>query len=273
MTIIDRNEGVQYDFWQVQVAPLPVSPTSTGVLPELTISAGNRIYLDSTGRYAVGEQTTGSFGIGRNGTAGYFAGQLGKVRLEELQAEQINHALFMLVPCHNTFEGGTGVVYPATGPGGTKCTGELAGANEDAPAMGAHFFYDRTPNEIDAIRRANGSPLPAWKRTLLKALSRYGAFLGDTAGGWGFDQESSYQYRSVPNGARRWYDYGSTQQWQHWVGPDGVAGSGDDRYYGRLYDLVGASGSQASDIEDRALINFETHLKVLKPCVAQGTCR
>lgn len=272
MTIIDRTDGVQYDFWQVQTAPLPPSPMPGGGLPEVTISAGNRISLDSSGIYEMGTQTPSSVGVGRNGTAGYFAGQQGKVRLEELKGEEINHALFMLLRCHNDFEEGTGVVYPAAGPGGRKCTGPFASENANAAAMGAHFFYDRTPEQIDNLRRADGTPLPAWKRALLKALSRYGAFVGDTAGRWGFDQEAGYQYSSVTNGARSWYDYGAIQDWQLWWGPDGTQNTGDDRYYGRLYDLPGGGGSQASDIEDRAIIDFDAYLKVLKPCVSQGTC-
>lgn len=272
MTIIDRAEGVQYDLWQVQTAPLPASPAAGGALPELVVSAGNRIALNSSGLYAVGQQTTTSFGVGRNATAGYFAGQLGKIRLEELEAGEINHALFMLAVCQNTFENGNGVVYPAAGPGGRKCTGSFAGLNANAPAMGAHFFYSRTPEEIDSLVRADGSPLPLWKRAILKALSRYGAYVGDNAGTWGFDQEASYQYSSATNGARRWYDYGQSQGWGLWVGPDGQTGTGDDRYYGRLYDLVGAGGALPGDVEDRAIINFEAYLKVLKFCVSQGTC-
>jgi hypothetical protein len=273
MTIIDRAGGVQYDFWQVQTAPLPAPllPGSGDPPREVIISAGNRISLNSSGLYEEGSQTPDSFGVGRNATAGYFAGQQGKVRLEELQAEEINHALFMLVRCHNNFEEGDGVVYPAAGSGGRKCTGSFASENANAPAMGAHFFYDRTPEQIDNLRRTDGTLLPAWKRTMLKALSRYGAFVGDTAGRWGFDQEAGYQYSSVPDGARRWYDYGADpkQGWQRFLGEPTDPG---DRYYGRLYDLAGGPGAQASDIEDRAIIDFQTYLKVLKPCVSQGTC-
>lgn len=265
ITVIDRVARVQYDFWQVQTAPLPPSPQPDGTPPELVISAGNRISLDSQGLYAAGPQTTTSFGVGRNGTAGYFAGQVGKIRLEELQAGEINHALFMLVRCHKS-SSTDGVVFPAAGAGRKCLESPFPGDEANAPSMGAHFFYDRSPETIDQL------PLPTWKKAILKALSRYGAFVGDTANDWGFDQESGYQYSSVTNGARRWYDYGTAQGWGLWNGPDGINGTGDDRRYGRLYDFAGEPGSQQADIDDAAIIDFPNYLKVLKPCVSQDTC-
>ena len=153
-------------------------------------------------------------------------------RLEELEAGEINHALYLVIACHNTFEGparptaggvsgDAGVVHPAAALG-RRCLDVPAYAwsvfNANAPAMGAHFFYDRTPEEIDGdganpLEYPDGGQLPAWKRTILKALSRYGAFVSDTGGsppdggtfvrdGLSFEHENSYQYAQQDGGVR-----------------------------------------------------------------------
>lgn len=206
VTIVDQASNIVYDLWQVQTAPLPaVSATPP---PDLIASWANVRPLTGDGLYPFGQ---------RAAIAAGWSNLLGRIRLEELQAGEINHALFMYVVCHNGVDGpargqvsgaNVGVVFPATGQG-RPCNSSPAhsGFEAKAPPMGAHFFYNLTPQQIDELN------IQPWKKTILKALSRYGAFVGDTADNWGFEQESSYGYSSVENGARRWYDFGAVSGW------------------------------------------------------------
>ncbi|MBF5043583.1 hypothetical protein FGE12_14395 [Aggregicoccus sp. 17bor-14] len=280
LTVIDppsANPRYEWDIWQVQApqqSPQPTTlPQTDGVI---TVSYANRIPLTNNGLHNA-----------RAGTAAWFANTLGRIRVEELEAGQINHALMMDIPCHNDFDGPArlaasterrGVVFPAAAKGRWCSTPPEKPGDVDyrpyapnAPAMGAHIFYDLTAAQIDALRRpSDNSPLPAWKRTILKALNQYGAFVGDTAGSWGFEVESGYQYYSTPSGVRRWYDTGRNLGWRLYWGEDGVEGTGDDRYLGRLQERV-FPDNHATD-EDATVINFAAHLKVLDPCVSQKTC-
>lgn len=259
ISIVDQANGVEWDFWQVQTSPLPSSPNPDGSKPQIVASFVNRIDLTGDGLYPYGV---------RGATAAGYANRLGRIRLEELQAGEINHALFMYIPCHNLTEGPArgqpstdpadffGVVYPASAKG-RQCADSTEASV--APAMGAHFFYDRTPTQIDALN------IQPWKKTLLKALSRYGAFVGDTAGFWGFEQESSYQYSSVTDGEKRWYNFGAANNWNQWYGDSSDPG---DRYFGKLFEK-NADGSLTAETQE---INFAAYLKILNPCVSQGQC-
>jgi len=139
-------------------------------------------------------------GLNAGATAAHFALAAGTIRASELVARQINHALFCVVrygAAENDLSFGNGVqrgldgegsfVYPAEHgdafPVGTSPT--------TVPPMGARFWFDMSPGEIDLLG------VPDWKKTILKALNRYGAYFGDTGGpGFGFQFESGQSYTS-----------------------------------------------------------------------------
>lgn len=105
------------------------------------------------------------------------------VRIEELAAGEIRHAMFM-----NTFRT-RGFVYPATGVG-TETT------DVQAPPMGARFMYKKPISFI------NAQSWPSWVKTFMRALRIYGAYVGDTGGATAdvmvFKIESDQVYRSFP---------------------------------------------------------------------------
>lgn len=243
ITVIDVAGGYEWDFWQVNTAPLP----STGGTIEM--SYGNKIALNSTGLH------TDQFGnTARAGTAANFANLAGRIRVEELEAGEINHALFLNLYCTD----GT-ISYPAgqharvCGTGGTPVS-----RKPNAPATGAHFFYDRTPAQIDAMN------IPKWKKTVLKALSRYGAFVGDTGSNWAFEIEAGATY-TLAGASNKWWNFGVDAGWSYTFEGSGQA---DDQMYSRLY----AFDSDGTPDADGEIMNLEQYLKVLKPCVSQGTC-
>ena len=159
MAVIDQADGWEYDFWQVLG-----KPRGGG---RLEVSWGGRLPLRGNG-------------LGGAATAAGFGLQAGIIRAAELRGGRIDHALFMTVRCTTGRS-----VYPASG-GGAACPVPLG-----APAMGMRFQLAMSDAQIAAL------PLPGWKKTILRALSHYGAYVGDTGGsGIGFEFESGATYTS-----------------------------------------------------------------------------
>jgi hypothetical protein len=160
MAVVDQSTGWEYDFWQVRPRP----------------AGGGTLNVSWGGRTKI----TGD-GLGSDATAAHFGLLAGTIRAAEMQAGRIDHALFMTVGCtaHR-------YVYPAAGHALT-CAEET-----HAPAVGQHFWLDMTDAEIRALG------VPRWKQTILRALARYGAYVGDTGGNeaFGFQFESGRTFTS-----------------------------------------------------------------------------
>jgi hypothetical protein len=212
MAVIDQQGGWEYDFWQVQSKP----------------QGGGQLTISWGGRTAVG--TPDADGLGSDATAANFGLAAGVVRLPELQAGQINHALFMMIKCD-----GGGHVYPAVG------NGSACGAGTVAPKEGARVFLDMSDDQIAALG------LPTWKRAIVTALARYGAFVGDTGGSpWEIELESGSTYTSFGT-PDPWVDFAKQQP-------------GVTEWRGK-YVLPFADA-----------VDWGRYLRVADPCVSQGTC-
>ncbi|TMQ16390.1 MAG: hypothetical protein E6J91_11760 [Deltaproteobacteria bacterium] len=188
LTVIDQTTGNELDLWQVDVAQLP--------------AGGGTISTTWSGTSAI-SGTGLALGTGE-GTAARFGNLAGRIRYEELQAGVIDHALSIVVNCDN----GT-AVYPAdpTRPNGQHCSSPTA-----APPLGARFRLNLTWAQIDALA------IPGWKKAVLKAMSKYGAFMNDTGSSFYFDwqTESGNQYTSM-GAADPWLAFGAAN-WQPWQG-------------------------------------------------------
>jgi hypothetical protein len=154
LAVVDRTTGWEYDFWRVQD-----KPSGGGTL---TIGWGGQTRIDGDG-------------LGSDATAAHFGLLAGIIRAPEMARGRIDHALFMMVGCTSHQ-----IVYPAGGYA-ADCADQT-----DAPAVGQHFWLEMTEAEIEAL------DLPDWKQTILVALSRYGAYVGDTGGNEAF----TFQFES-----------------------------------------------------------------------------
>lgn len=212
LAVVDQATGWEYDFWQAE--PRPAEGGT------LSVSWGGRTEI------------TGD-GLGSDATAAQVGLLAGAIRAAEMEAGRIDHALFMTVGCtaHR-------YVYPASGYG-LDCADQ-----EHAPAVGQHFWLDMTDAEIA------GLDVPAWKRTILRALARYGAYVGDTGGNesFGFQLESGSTFTSF-GVADPMVAFARAQE-------SGVTDRGGGRYD---FDL--GSG-----------VDWQGRLRVLDPCVARRTC-
>ncbi len=217
MAVIDQASGWEYDFWQVRD-----KPSAGGTI---TISWGGRTRTDGDG-------------LDSNGTAAYFGGVAGIIRPAELAAGEINHALFMAVKCTNGKS-----VAPAGAGAGRSCS-ELGLSNAGAPPMGAHFFLDMSASEIVA------SGAPAWKQTIMRAMARYGMFVGDTGGGF-IKIESGSSFTSFGQ-ADPWVQIAKDAGLPAWRNP----ATGKAQY---RFDLTQG-------------VDWANRLKMAAPCVSQGGC-
>ncbi|MBA2629447.1 MAG: hypothetical protein H0U84_00295 [Thermoleophilaceae bacterium] len=207
-----QPDGWEYDFWQVRS-----KPANGGTL---VVSHGGRT------RYR-------GDGLGSDATAAEFGLAAGVISGEEMKLGRIDHALFMHVRCTS----GTSV-YPAT-PG---TTGSICSDRGNAPPLGAHVWLDMSEAQIAALR------VPTWKKTILRALHRYGAYVGDTTGGsvsWGLQGLSGSSYTS----------FGRTDPWV-----DVARSAGLERWRGSFYFDMDSG------------VDWRRHLKVVHPCVANRTC-
>jgi len=211
LAVVDQATGWEYDFFEVQA-----KPEGGGVLE---VGWGGRTPIKGSG-------------LGSDATAAHFGLLAGVIRPQELEAGRIDHALFMMVGCTSDR-----YVHPATGYA-AACDDPT-----DAPAVGQLFWLDMTAAEIDAL------DVPAWKKTVLHALRRYGAYVGDTGGNeaFTFQFESSTSYTSF--GVEDPFAAVAREQ------PSGVTERGG-RYY---FDL--GSG-----------VDWRGRLRVLDPCVATRSC-
>jgi hypothetical protein len=191
-------EGWEYDLWQVKSVP-----AGGGTL---SFSWGGRLRVNGSG-------------VGGGATAANFGLTAGIIRPQELEAEKINHALFIVLKCtSNTTEFGYGehahaagnnnssYVYPATS-GGARCSGSEA----NVPPMGTWFTLAMTEAQINALN------VPGWRKAILRAFANYGGFVGDTGGpGFALQFESGSSYTSL----------GQADPWVTFAKKHGLPGSG-----------------------------------------------
>jgi hypothetical protein len=164
MTVVDQAKNWEYDFWKVRTSPLP--------------AGGGTIVVGTGGRTRIG--TPDANGLASDANAAQWGLLAGVIRAQEMEAGQINHALTFVTRCDNGSH-----VYPAHGVG-RPCSA-VGESNADAPPMGTRFQLDMNPAEINALH------VPAWKKTILRAMARYGLYLGDTGGGFlSFESGSTY---------------------------------------------------------------------------------
>jgi hypothetical protein len=212
LTVVDQDTGWEYDLYRV------ISKPSAG--GALVFRWGGRTRIDGDG-------------LRSGATAAKFGNLAGIVRAAELRAGRIDHALFMTVHCDAGRR-----VFPAHGKG--RSCAMLGETTEDALPMGSRLQLAMTAGQIDAL------VVPQWKKAILRAMARYGMFVGDTGGGtWGIQMESGATFTSFgePDPLVR------LARATGWTPYEGV-------WVGDLHDDVDWAG----------------YLRVIDPCVTRRRC-
>ena len=209
MTVVDLQSGWEYDLYKVRSKP----------------AGGGRLEFRWGGRTRIDGEGNGS-----GATVAGFGNLAGIIRAQELQAGEIRHALFMVIQCSSGH-----AVYPATGGAGSPCSDRSTAA-----PMGARFQLDMSDQQIESLS------VPGWKKTILRAMARYGMYFGDTgSGGWGLQMESGATYTS----------FGYEDALVTFARSAGVPGQGGQH----VFD-IGAG------------VDWRSHLRVVDPCEARGAC-
>ena len=168
MTVVDTQAGLEYDMWQVKVASLP--------------PAGGRINVGCGGVVSMLDDSD----LYATANAGEWGLMGGQITAAELRAGRIDHALVATVQCSAP---------TAVRPAGLNSTGFTCPVNaSSAPAIGQHLWLQMSTTEIEALA------MPAWKKTIMRALARYGAIVGDNGGGpnaFGLQLESDMSQQAL----------------------------------------------------------------------------
>ncbi|MDQ3723381.1 MAG: hypothetical protein M3376_10020 [Actinomycetota bacterium] len=167
----------------------------------------------------------------------------GIIRLPEIEAGRIDHALFLVAAGTNG-----GSVYPARSYG-TPC------GRPDCPPTGQWLRLDMTSGEIDDL------PVAGWQKTIFKALATYGGFVGDQGAG------NNAALALHVEGPSTWTSYGLANPWEAWAErqqsfANSAVGSYRDASGKLRYEL---------DVFD-APIDWRSKLKAVDPCVISRTC-
>jgi hypothetical protein len=212
ITVVDQASGWEYDLDKVRS-----KPAGGGTL---SFRWGGRTRIDGDG-------------LGSDATAARFGNLAGIIRASELAAGHIDHALFMVARC----DAGR-YVYPAK-KSGLPCRA-IGLPTRDAPPMGTRLQLAMTAEQIAALR------VPAWKKTILRAMARYGLILGDTGGGsWGIQAESGSTYTSF--------------------------GVSDPLVtFARANGWTPYEGRYVANLESG--VDWARYLRVVDPCISKRTC-
>ena len=163
LTVVNQVTGREHDLYKVRSKP----------------SGGGTLEF----RWG-GSTSINGTGLGSAATASQVGNLAGIIRAQELEAGEIKHAIFMVAKCDSGE-----YVYPA-GKAGRRCS-DIGLSNVDAPPMGARFQLRMSDAEIDALS------VPAWRKTIFRAMARYGMIVGDTgSGSWAIQAESGSTYTS-----------------------------------------------------------------------------
>jgi hypothetical protein len=163
LAVIDETDNEELDCWSTKKL------SGTGG----TITAQSCGYGPITGPGLVFGQTAAGYAL-----------WAGIIRDQELAQGQINHALFLVMPCTSNAT----PVFPSNFRStDTECAG-----NQGAP-YGERFRLNMTDAQVAAL------PAPQWKKPIYYALERYGAYVGDTNANqaMGIQIESDEMYESA----------------------------------------------------------------------------
>jgi hypothetical protein len=223
LAVIDQQAGWEYDFYNVRRKP----------------RRGGKLRVSWGGKTPIG--TGVGNGLGSNATAAHFALAAGVIRPAELRAGLIDHALVIAVECTNGRS-----VYPADSGTGRSCS-QIGKSNSNAPPLGSHFYLQMSDAEINALAA------PEWRKTILRAMARYGMFVEDTgaeANGWAVLVESGASFTS----------FGQPDPWVM-LGQELGVQSFHRGGVGRVYNF---------DLQN--VVDWGSKLRVADPCVSAGTC-
>jgi hypothetical protein len=199
LTIVDRDgisglkkKNYEYDFYQVQPDTIPGNNGGS-----ITAFSEGALSLDGLGQ----AETIGS--ITGNTNAAGFGNLAGRIRIEELKAGKIDHALTIAVPCTKE-----SYAWPANHYAVPDVCKQI-GINASWPQMGQLFWLDMDEAQLNSDPATKDAP--SWVKTILRAMHNHGMYVNDNGGYqsayFQLQTEAQVQYSSLGAGDP-WYDFG-----------------------------------------------------------------
>ena len=230
-----KKPNYEYDFYQVTEDVIPASGS-------IHVTSQGATSLDGLGQTEAGGNTN----------AAGFGNIAGRIRIEELRAGQINHALAIAVPCTRKVS-----TYPANHTGVPGYCNSL-GPDTNWPAMGQLLWLDLDKGQLESNLTSRGAP--GWAKVIMSAMHEHGAYVNDNGGYlnsfFQIQTEAQSQYTSLGAGDP-WLDFAK----QNWV-----PGANQD-YVGRLQ---GTPTNPASSFYADWRTFWQQHLHVLDSCQLPG---
>jgi hypothetical protein len=187
------------------------------------------------------------------------------VRHKEWMDGVINHALYLNTLCG--YDGSPFFVFPATADSGMGTCSQGNGDQGDPnlrPKLGSLFFLDYTDSQID------GMGLPAWQKTLIRAMAHYGGYIGDVNDP---NAPSSINVSRFESGQAYIHAGGSPSPVYKWLEGQGIScGTGPSSESPCRYNLPMLDG--IPDVTGpncrTTACGVEQHLHIADACVAKG---
>lgn len=224
-----QPDGTEVDMWGVSK-------------PSGDWQSGQTISFLSGGR--CGNFYTGSGFRPDVATAGNACLAGGIVRPAELEAGEINHALFLVVSCVAS----NAILYPAT-----WYAYQCSDGGKNVP-IGARVQLTLTESQIDALNVSRD------QKTILKAMHKYGGYVMDTNAS-NTTRTTSLLAVSMVEGSQAYVSFGKANPFdiyaqQHgWTGV-AISGTSQPRYFS----------------PDNWGIDLGAYVQIVDPCYARGTC-
>lgn len=226
MIIIDQASGYIWDFLEVQ----PRSPTGG----EIRAGTVGKARVDSTGHYPRDVTCANAVCIGL---------LAGIIRQQELASGSIDHALFAVIDCSHLSYGSDGRTFPA------NPDNQDPGCPNSIIPQGGWFQLNLTEAQIDALSGISG-----WQKTILKAMSKYGMFVGDEGSNHSFE----FQVEAAPTYT------GRTNPWIAWAEHERTLPN---------HHIVGDATDFYLDFGAGLPPSFwAANLRLIDPCVIERTC-
>lgn len=178
------------------------------------------------------------------------------ITADEWVAGNIPHAVYLNTDCEDT---STGPSFP--GVGQARDCGSISKANTNRPKHGSLLFFDYTDAQINAMN------LPLWQKPLIKAMSHYGGYQGDTGdGATHISRYESGQAYLLAGVAWPLQNFLGTVNGIHCTGPGNATGSQCRYSMGAFNGIPNVTGPNCPTSTCGVL----QHAHIADPCVPLG---
>ena len=188
----------------------------------------------------------------------------GLIHGQELIQGQINHPIYINSYCNAKTVSFPDVIAASTG----RTCSSVGLSNTNRPPNGSLFFLDYTATQLSYLKTV----LPAWQYPIIRALTIYGGYLGDTGGSYDtlhfthIESGQAYQYSKLTYPLWSFLDTHCGQGCYKGVRTNSPPNSKYVYTLNVLANVPNLSGPNCSS----SSCNVSQHIHIADPCIAKG---